>query len=96
MDLGNKTLNGILLAIAAENDLVGYNTYRNRKGRIIVKISYEEPSPQINQIDDNKGCSIFDCIGGWERICKIKCGGGVQGFEKSVKKMWGWGQKSRF
>ena len=52
MDLGNKTLNGILLAIAAENDLVGYNTYRNRKGRIIVKISYEEPSSQINQIDD--------------------------------------------
>ena len=36
-----------------------------------------------------KGCSIFDCIGGWERICKIKCGGGVQGFEKSVKKCGG-------
>ena len=43
MDLGNKTLTGILRTIAAENVLVGYNTYRNRKGRIIVKISYEEP-----------------------------------------------------
>ena len=43
MDAGDKTLNGILNSISAENDLVGYNTYRNRKGRIIVKISYEEP-----------------------------------------------------
>ena len=44
MDLGNRTLNGILEIIAAENDLVGYNTYRNRKGHIVVKISFEEPS----------------------------------------------------
>ena len=57
MDLGNKTLNGILEAIAAENDLVGYNTYRNRKGRIIVKISYEEPS-ESDQIEDSN--SEFD------------------------------------
>ena len=36
MDLGNKTLNGILKTIADENDLVGYNTYRNKRGRIVV------------------------------------------------------------
>ena len=53
MDLGNKTLNGILQAIADENVLVGYNTYRNRKGRIIVKISYDEPSI----CDQNEGSS---------------------------------------
>ena len=40
-----------------------------------------------------KGGSIFDCSREGERICKIKCGGGVQYFDKNVKKMWGWGQK---
>ena len=57
MDLGNRTLNGILEIIAAENDLVGYNTYRNRKGHIVVKISFEEPS-ESDQIEDNN--SEFD------------------------------------
>ena len=52
MDLGNKTLNGILEVIAAENDLVGYSTYRNRKGHIVVKISYEEPS-ESDKFEDN-------------------------------------------
>ena len=49
MDAGDRTLNGILKSIAAENDLVGYNTYRNRQGRIIVKISYQEPSEKCDQ-----------------------------------------------
>lgn len=57
MDLGNKTLNGILQAIADENNLVGYNTYRNRKGRILVKITYEEPSECDTKEDSN---SEFD------------------------------------
>ena len=53
MDLGNKTLNGILKTIADENDLVGYNTYRNKRGRIVVKISYEEPSELDKKVDTN-------------------------------------------
>ena len=57
MDLGNRTLNGILQTISAENDLVGYNTYRNRKGRIVVKISFEEPST----FDQKEGSQVgFD------------------------------------
>ena len=35
-------------------------------------------------------CSIFDCIGRGERICKIKCRVEC----KIWGKMWGWGQKS--
>ena len=57
MDLGNKTLNGILQAIADENNLVGYNTYRNKRGRIVVKISYEEPAESDQNLDNN---SEFD------------------------------------
>ena len=57
MDLGNKTLNGILQAIADENNLVGYNTYRNKRGRIVVKISYEEPAEMDQNLDNN---SEFD------------------------------------
>lgn len=57
MDLGNRTLNGIMETIAAENDLIGYNTYRNRKGHIVVKISYVEPTESEMKVDHN---SEFD------------------------------------
>ena len=41
-------------------------------------------------------CSIFDCIGRGERICKIKCGGGVQDLEKMWKKCGGGVKSPRF
>ena len=62
MDLGNRTLNGIMETIAAENDLIGYNTYRNRKGHIVVKISYVEPTESEMKVDHNSEFDSKNCL----------------------------------
>ena len=54
MDLRNSTLHRLLESLEENNECLGWNMYRNKRGKIIVKISYDEET----KLDLNSECDL--------------------------------------